>query len=267
MRPHPLSLSMISCAALLLMATAVRAQAPAGGNPADDWTPYGAEPAQPAPSAPTAEPAQPAPPSSPQPAESPLADNQVPAEEAVEEGVPIHVGLAQYGVACVVPLVLSSIPFIGWIAQAAIPLAVGWLVQVVGDAMLDRSTSPVAPIVGAFIGNCVVMPACTVAGSAVYFGMLSAGMLTMFGARAGGFDIRAGLAAFMGLGATGIAALLGSIVVGFAAAAAVPVAAYAIFSEDQGEESEVEEASLRPATRRVFARPGKVLAAPAAMAY
>ena len=76
MRRLSLLSSTILCGLALMLGQPAQAQpAHAEGrqvaaNPADDWTPYGAEPAQPAPSAPNAEPAQPAPPSSPQPAES-----------------------------------------------------------------------------------------------------------------------------------------------------------------------------------------------------
>jgi hypothetical protein len=226
--------------ALLLTASVVVA-APARGQ-TDDFVPYqepaspgqpapGVEPA-PAPAPPTPAPA--APPATPAPASPPSTS----APAAPASGLPdAAVWAAQYGTACLVPMLagnLAVIPGLGQVLMFLVPALNGFLVQVVGDALTGRKTSPLAPIIGAYVGQFCVMPVCTMTGVVTFLGLYLGGALGfVYGTTSSRRFDPLTLGAWLGLGAVGGVALGSSICAGLAVSAAVPVAAHAMFARDE----------------------------------
>lgn len=154
--------------------------------------------------------------------------------------------LAQYGVACGIPLVINSfvtglsfIPLIGTClgpvaclgVSLGSPALVGWLVQVVGDQMTGRKNSPLASILGAYVGSLCVGGICGGIGGVAYV------VLFMGGSFAGlladdGSGTTITLGSYLG-SLAGFGIIVGSSMIGQAIGAAVPVAAYHMFGDTQ----------------------------------
>ncbi|MFH1808100.1 MAG: hypothetical protein ABIJ09_05110 [Pseudomonadota bacterium] len=147
------------------------------------------------------------------------------------------VWLAQCGTACVVPMIagnLAIIPGLGQVLVFLIPALNGFLVQVVGDALSGRKTSPWAAIIGAYIGQFCVMPVCTTAGVATFLALYLGGALAVLGVatQTGGLNPLT-IGFWIGLGAIGGVALGLAIVAGQATSAVIPVVAHALFARDE----------------------------------
>lgn len=152
----------------------------------------------------------------------------------LEEG-DFGVVAAQYGMSCglsLVSLLAWMIPYLncvtGPLACLGVPAIIGLGVKMIGDSMLGVETSMVPPVVGAYLGGCVVMPGCQLAGTGISYALIVAGLFGAVGLSAalGDLGTAAGMAAFAATyGAVVIFPLVG-LAVGAAIGAAVPVAAY-----------------------------------------
>ncbi len=126
--------------------------------------------------------------------------------------------IAMYAISCLSPAIFYWVPFLG-------PALTGWVVQLVGDSMSKRKTSPLYPILGAYAGQYCLAPACLTVGYFVGVVLATTGAVVDGGSGAGSL---AGSFA-------GTIVMLGAGLIGAGLAAALPVIGYGLSADQRNE--------------------------------